>query len=193
FARANKGGKSNLTAEWAKANPTLASEWVNSTDLLKPFVKKWAEDHPEVAAEWKKANEGADGDPSEADLGPFFFASYAKPHPGPFRGTVEEMKEGKKEKVIRPVTTGDEVRSVFFDTWLTENPEKIDPLKDLEQVPADMVMTSGSGLDPHITLRNARYQLDGVVEARAKESKRAEKEVRAVIEGILKEHQFTPL
>jgi K+-transporting ATPase ATPase C chain len=193
FARQSKGSKRNLTAEWVKANPTLASEWVNSTDLLKPFVKKWAQDHPEVLAEWKKANEDATGEPSEADLGPFFFASYAKSHPGTFPGTVEETREGKKEKVIRPVTAGDEIRSVFFDTWLTENPEKIDPLKDLEQVPADMVMTSGSGLDPHITLRNARYQLDGVAEARAKEAKRDVAEVREVIEGILKKHSFTPL
>src|SRR5262245_31882121 len=172
FAAQVKKGR-NPTAEWAKANPTLASEWVNGNDLLKAFVKKWAEDHPEVMADWKKANPDADGDPSESDLGPFFFASYARAHPGTFPGTVEE----KKEKVIRPVTAGDEVRSVFFDTWLTENPERIDPLKDLEQVPADMVMTSGSGLDPHITLRNARYQLDGVAEARAKEAKRDVAEV----------------
>jgi K+-transporting ATPase ATPase C chain len=193
FAQQTKEKGRNLTAEWAKANPTLASEWVNSTDLLKPFVKKWAEDHPEVVAEWKKASVDAPSEPSEADLGPFFFASYARAHPGTFPGTEEQTKGGKKEKVIRPVTQGDEIRSIFFDTWLTENPEKLDPLRDLEQVPADMVMTSGSGLDPHITLRNAQYQLDGVVEARAKESKRDERKVRSVIEGILKEHQFTPL
>jgi potassium-transporting ATPase KdpC subunit len=32
-----------------------------------------------------------------------------------------------------------------------------------EPLPADMVTTSGSGLDPDITLRNAKYQSDGVV------------------------------
>src|SRR5262249_61112805 len=68
LAQVKKGR--NPTAQWAKDNPTLASEWVNSTDLLKPFVKQWAADHPEVVRDWKKANPDADGDPSEADLGP---------------------------------------------------------------------------------------------------------------------------
>src|SRR5262249_34693143 len=83
----------NPPREWAKDNPTLASEWVNGSDLLKAFVKQWAEQHPEVVSQWKKANPDADGDPGEADLGPTFFASYARAHPGTFPGTVEVTRE----------------------------------------------------------------------------------------------------
>ena len=189
LARSKEKGR-NPTTEWAKANPTLAGEWVNSSDLLKDYVVAWSKANPKAVAEWKKANPDKSGDPPPSELAGPFFESF---RPGTFPGEVEETKDGEKKKVIRPVSEGDEIRQVFFDTWLTENQKQIDPLRDLEQVPADLVMTSGSGLDPHITLRGARYQLDGVVKARAEELHKSADEVRAAIDQLLSKHSFRPL
>jgi K+-transporting ATPase ATPase C chain len=198
-----KEKKRNPTAEWASANPALASDWAGSSDLIKEYILNWAKKRPDILAEWKKANlDKKDPEASDAgDLASAFFASYTKIHPGTFPGVKEENENGRPKKVIRPVTEGDEIRSIFFDTWLTEksiaepvdSPERIDPLVDLEQVPADLVMTSGSGLDPHITQRGARYQLDAVVEARAKETSKPAGEVRKTIERLLEKHSYRPL
>src|SRR5438477_4433156 len=51
-------------------------------------------------------------------------------------------------------------------------------LKDSEAVPADAVTTSGSGLDPHISLRNAELQTPRVAKVRAMN----EEKVRELIE-----------
>jgi K+-transporting ATPase ATPase C chain len=190
-----KEKKRNPTEEWANANPSLVSDWAGSSDLVKEYVLAWAKKHPEILSDWKKANPDKK-EPEASDVGDLakdFFASYSKVHPGTFPGVKEEGDKGNTKKVIGPVTEGDEIKHIFFDTWLTENPEKIDPLVDLEQVPADLVTTSGSGLDPHISLRGARYQLDGVVEARAKESGKSADEVRKVIERLLEKHSSRPL
>jgi K+-transporting ATPase ATPase C chain len=55
---------------------------------------------------------------------------------------------------------------------------KENALKDTDPVPADAVTTSGSGLDPHISLRNAQLQTARV----AKERNLGEDKVRALIQ-----------
>jgi len=50
-------------------------------------------------------------------------------------------------------------------------------------VPADAVTASGSGLDPHISLQNARRQARRVALARAVNLEEVEKAIRAHTEG----------
>jgi len=47
-------------------------------------------------------------------------------------------------------------------------------------VPADLVTSSGSGLDPHITLEGARYQLERVAAARGQ----SEERIAAIMNGV---------
>ncbi len=75
-----------------------------------------------------------------------------------------------------------------FDLWLQAHPQI-----ELEEIPADMVMTSGSGLDPHITLQNALYQLVRVAAKRAEMTKRDPAQLRKEIEALLHEKAVAPL
>jgi K+-transporting ATPase ATPase C chain len=60
-------------------------------------------------------------------------------------------------------------------------------------VPADAVTASGSGLDPHITLKNARGQLDRVVAAWAAKKNLDPAQVRSTVEAVLTQAAFEPL
>lgn len=62
-----------------------------------------------------------------------------------------------------------------------------------EVVPADAVTASGSGLDPHITLRAARAQAGRVVTAWAAKRNLPPDQVRATVEAVLNAAAFEPL
>jgi len=170
---------------WAKAHPHVAAQWIkDNSDAVADFLPKDAKDAKDV-------KDNAD------KLVILFFEKYV----------IDERNQGwptsvdkefvdtdgskKTKKVIEGVKMGDDVQKYLFDVWLTANKDNKDIV--LEKVPADMVMASGSGLDPHITMANARYQLDGIADAWTKETGAPREKVVAAIEKLLDEKKFAPM
>ncbi len=71
--------------------------------------------------------------------------------------------------------------------------EELKPRQEQAGVPADAVTASGSGLDPHITRRNAEGQLDRVVAAWATKTNNDPTRIRAVVVEVLDAAAFEPL
>ena len=63
---------------------------------------------------------------------------------------------------------------------------------DLQDVPGDLVTASGSGLDPHITLANAEFQLDRVAAKWADDTKRDEATFHKEIDQVLQKNATAP-
>ena len=125
----------------------------------------------------------------QSDLAVMFFENFSKQNPGKFPSAVTtQLPGGKSQTAIEPVASGSDVQSIFFDMWRQDHADA-----DLANVPGDMVTTSGSGLDPHITLDNAEYQLDRVASKWATDTKRDPAQVRTEIEQILQTDAFAPL
>jgi len=184
-------GKPGIVAQWAAAHSAVAMAWVKADKLNSNYVEAWAKSHPDEVAKWKKDNNIPERSPEElaVNLAVVFFTSFSKSSPGTFPSAVEVAAEdGKTEKQIQLVKEGTDIQGIFFDLWRQEHPSA-----DLEPVPADMVMSSGSGLDPHITLKNALYQLDRVAAKRAADTKRDMAQVRQEIEALLQQKKEAPL
>lgn len=181
-------GQPGVVAQWAAAHSTIASNWAKADPLNGAYVLAWMNEHTEELAQWKK-DKPATAEPKPEDLAVAFFGSFSKAHPGMFPSAVESAgAAGKTEKKIQPVNQGSDIQGIFFDMWRQEH-----GAEQLEPVPADMVMASGSGLDPHITLKNALYQLDRVAAKRAEETGRAPALVHKEIEELLRQHAHAPL
>ena len=178
-------GEPHLVAQWAERYPSSAQEWAKDK-LNGEFVRAWQNLHPKEAEEWLKKQKISE--PKPEDLAEPFFVSWSHRFPGSWPGTVEKKTpDGKTGKHIDQVTEDTSIQANFFDMWLQDHPDV-----ELVEVPADLVMASGSGLDPHITLKNALYQLDRVVEAWAKKTGAQPAEVGTVIENLLKQNASAP-
>jgi K+-transporting ATPase ATPase C chain len=176
--------KRNLVHEWVKKNPSLIEGWATSSPLVKAYIAAWEKEHAQELRKWREANSRGDTESEGAYGDRAFLETFATAYPGHWPSTVEVEEKGQKIKKVQPANSGSDVHSIFFDMWLQENKDKA---AEIEPVPADMVFASGSGLDPHITLRNAIWQLENRVAAARKSIK------KEPIQELLDRSAFTPL
>jgi K+-transporting ATPase ATPase C chain len=180
-------GSPSIVAQWADAHSSLAQAWVTTDPGHALYVTNWAKAHPALVAKYMKDNPGTP-QPQATDLAVVFFETFSKENPGRFPSAVTTNgPDGKPQTIIQPVKEGSDIQSTFFDMWRQDHPNI-----ELQDVPGDMVTTSGSGLDPHIALQSAEFQLDRVASKWAANTKHDPAAVRAEIEKILQDDAFAP-
>jgi K+-transporting ATPase ATPase C chain len=173
-------GQPHIVAQWADLHNGSAQAWVKADATHGAYVDAWSSEHQDLVAKWIKENR-ATPKPQSADLAVVFFESFSKDHPGKFPCPVTSKgPDGKDVTTIEPAREGADIQSTFFDMWRQEHPQA-----DLRDVPGDLVTTSASGLDPHITLRNAEFQLDRVASKWASDLKRDPAQVKKEISLML--------
>jgi K+-transporting ATPase ATPase C chain len=143
--------------------------------------------HPDLVQGFIKDNPGTP-QPKAADLAVVFFEDFSARYPGKFPAVVTGTGlNGRTARKVDPVNAGADIQSIFFDMWRDEHPDA-----ELRDVPADMITASASGLDPHISLQNALFQLDRVASKWAADKKRPPEEVRKEVELIVRKNASAP-
>lgn len=177
----------HIVAQWANQHPSLAQAWVKADPQHLAYVDDWIKQHPQAAAQFLKDNPGL-RTTTAIDMATLFFRNFSKENPGKFPARpIQNYHAGQVEPDIQPVGNGPDIQAIFFDMWREEHPKT--PLLNL---PGDMLTTSASGLDPHITLENAYYQLNRVAAKWASDQKRDPASVREQIEAILQTNAASP-
>lgn len=182
------GGNPHIVAQWADAHNSLAQAWVTGDPTHGAYVDSWSKTHPAVVAQFIKDNPGTP-EPKAADLAVVFFKDFSAAHPGQFPSAVTKPgADGKPVTAVEPVKEGTDIQSTFFLMWREDHPDA-----ELQDIPGDYATASGSGLDPHITLQNAEFQLDRVASKWASDLKRKPDEVRTEIDRLLQANASAPL
>ncbi len=167
-----------IVAKWAEAHSGLAEQWIKDADsAVKPQWKIGEKDsEPGQAFLQQLAKDDSifaidltirllpTTSPSTAEVAKGFFALFPSsiPASGPLSRTTRRPTSNRARNSARAKESPD-IQAVFFDMWRQEHPTVA-----LEEVPADMVTASASGLDPDISLKNAQYQLKyRIADARA--------------------------